>query len=448
MSLKSKTFEKLADAVELANASTVEGVQILGLAASAVKNLNEGTDVTEDVYKLGSPGDIGFGVATAREEDYQSANLIPLAGHDNILSANYGNYMHMKSGAILVHIPKHYFKIDGNTFSYSDTAKAGYVLDRTFINAGTEKNGIFISKFGGTNNNGVFSSQRYKDPVSTNSAHNPISNLDGTPSNTYGGLYAAVKTMDSKAFLTPVYAYMMLARIAKAHGEASTSTAACAYIDVNPKMPKGNLANALKDVDDSSVTFVSSGYSNCALTGSGEPFAKTTHNGQECGIADLNGNMWEVASGFIRTDANGFLVLKESVDITAIANDSVTQGGGGAYDIDLYDVLDISDIVNSNNGWTYLGNASNQVFGFSADRTTDTYKRTAFGIPLATGVSGSGTTEFGNDGLFRYLRNEMACLCGGGWGGSSDAGAFAMGLSDYRANSNSGTGGRASIFSL
>lgn len=446
MSLKSKTFEKLADAVEYADANTVEGVQILSLAASAVKNLNEGTDVAEDVYKLGSPGDIGFGVSTAREEDYQSANLIPLPGHDDILSANYGNYMHMKSGAILVYIPKHYFKIDANTFSYSDTAKAGYALDRTFINSGTEKNGIFISKFGGTNNNSVFSSQRYKDPVSTNSAHNPISNLDGTPSNTYGGLYAAVKTMDSKAFLTAAYIYQMLARMAKAHGEAATSSAACAYIDVNPKMPKGNLANALKDVNDSSVTFVSSGYSNCALTGSGEPFAKTTHNGQECGIADLNGNMWEVASGFIRTDANGFLVLKESVDITSITNDSATQGGGGAYDIDLYDVLDISDIVNSNNGWTYLGNASNQVFGFSTDRNTDDYKRTSFGIPLETGVSGSGTTEFGNDGLYRYLRNEMACMVGGHWSDSSNAGAFAMTLSVDRTNASDFTGGRASVY--
>ena len=447
MSLKSSVFEKLDNAVQLADPATVEGVQILAMAASAVKNLNEGTDLEEDIYKLGTSGEIGFGQSCCRETNLP-AGILPIAGNNSMLSSNYGNYIHVFSGAILVHIPKHYFKITGNTVEYSDTAKAGYVLDRSFINAGKEKSGIFVMKFGGTNNNGIFSSQKGKSPLSTNSANNPISSLSGAPANTYGGLYTAAKTMDSRAFLTPIYVYMMMARIAMMQGKIATSTAACAYIDVNPKMPKGNLNNALKDVNDSGVTFVSTGYLNCALTGSGEPFAKTTHNGQECGIADLTGNMWEVASGFIRTDANGFLVLKESVDITTITNDSTTQGGGGAYDINLYDVLDISDLVNSNATWSYLGNGSNQVFGFSTDRTNDIYKRTVFGIPLATGVSGTGTTEFGNDGLYRYLRNEMACIVGGYWGGTSYAGPFCVHLSSDRTNSGNIVGGRACLYAL
>lgn len=442
MSLKSEVFEKASIAVEQADPTTVTGMQIIAMAASTVSNLNDGTDVDEDVYKLGEVGQIGFGVATARTEDYQNAGLVPLTGHDNILSNNYGNYLHAYSGAIMVHIPKHYFKIDGNEFSFSTTVKAGFALERTFINASKEMNGIFIAKFQGTNNNGVFSAQRGKDPLSTNTAHNPIGDLNGSPSNARGGLYQAVKTMDIKAFVTPVYAYSMLARLAKAHGEAAQSTSACAYIDVLPKLPKGNNNDALGDVNDSSITFVGSGYSNCANTGSGENFAKTTHNGQECGIADINGNMWEVASAFIRTDANGFLTLKESVDITSIQNDT------DAYTVSSYDVLDISDLVNSNAGWIKLGNQANQVFGFNTNRSTDDYKRTAFGVPLAVGVSASGTTEFGNDGIYRYLINEMACLCGGNWGSSSDAGAFAMNLSANRAGSLDGVGGRASMYAV
>jgi len=125
-------------------------------------------------------------------------------------------------------------------------------------------------------------------------------------------------------FLTSRFIYQGLAMLAKAHGQAATTSTACAFIadgDGNivsgtyngttiyfPKMPKGNLNNALSDYDDTSVVFSPSGYLNCALTGSGRPFAKTTHNGQDCGIADLNGNMWEVASGFIRTDVDGFLM--------------------------------------------------------------------------------------------------------------------------------------------
>jgi len=201
----------------------------------------------------------------------------------------------------------------------------------------------------------------------------------------------------------------------------------------------------LQMYNDSSVVFTPSGYLNCALTGSGEPFAKTTHNGQESGVADLNGNMWELASGFIRYDANGFLVLKESVDITSIMNDSITQAGGGAYDINLYDVIDISDIVSGNDGWTYLGNGSNAVFAMNTDRTTPSYKRTALGIPNATGVSGSGTTEFGNDGLYRYLRNEMACRCCGGWNNSSNAGVFTMAVDATRTDSYYNVGARACV---
>lgn len=442
MSLKSKTFEKLSSAIDIADATTVDGVQILALAASAVKNLNEGTDIEEDVYQIGIPGELGFGQATC------PSHLIPdgwrgLEGHDNIISKNYGNYIDT-NGSILVYVPKHYYKIGTNDISISHTKKSGYVLDRAFVNAGIEHNGVFVYKYGAVNSSGIFASKKGLDPLSTSTSHNPIGSLQNSPSNTYGGLYSAAKTAGDKYFLTTIFIYSMLARLAKAHGQAATSEAACAYIDVNPKMPKGNLNNALKDVNDSSVVFTPSGYSNCALTGSGEPFAKTTHNGQDCGIADLNGNMWEVASGFIRTDANGFLVLKESADITSILTDSTAQAGGGAYDIDLYDVIDISDLVSGNDGWTYLGNGTEQVFGMSTDRASDTFKRTALGIPLATGVSASGTTEFGNDGIYRYLRNEMACRCGGSWGYSSNAGAFAMYLVAYRADSDDNVGGRAS----
>lgn len=440
MTLKTKTFDKLVQAVDGANPLTVDGVQILAMAASAVKNLNEGTDVGEDIYSIGVCGTVGFGVATALPEYYEPLGLVPLIGHDDMLSPNYGNYLHIFSGSQMVFVPKHWYKEENNVPYFSDRAIAGYVLDRTFINKGLEIPGVFTHKFGGTNNNGVFSSQRGKDPLSTATTHNPIGSLSNAPSNTYGGLYKAVKSMSSEAFLTPIYVYKMLSRIARGQGQLATSTTACAYIDVNPKMPKGNLSNALRDYNDASVTFVASGYSNCAMTGSGSEFAKTTHNGQECGIADLCGNMWEVASGFIRTDANGFLVLKESFDIRTITDDTV------AYTVSNYDVIDISDLVYDNSGWSYLGNGTNPVFGFSTDRTSVTYKRTMAGIPLATGVSGSGTTQFGNDGLYKYLRNEMACGVGGDWGYSSDAGADAMSLGGGRASSDDSVGGRASLY--
>lgn len=412
--------------------------------AYVLKALQNANDIYDtELYSIGTAGEIGFGVATC------PPNLLPdgwvaLEGHDNIVSPNYGNYLDA-NGSVLVYIPKHYYKYAGNTCYIANRETSGYVIDRSFINAGAEVSGIFVYKYGASNSNGIFASVKNQDPLSTSSTHSPMSGLTGAHVNNYGGLYTAVKTAGADYFLTSIFNYSMLARLALAHGQAAASTVACAFIDVNPKMPKGSLINALRDVNDSGVTFTPSGYSNCALTGSGVPFAKTTHNGQDCGIADLNGNMWEVASGFIRYDADGFLVLKESVDIKSIVNDSVTQAGGGAYDKDLYDVIDISDLVSANDGWTYLGNGAESVFAMNTDRATTDYKRTALGIPRAAGVSASGTTEFGNDGVYRYLRNEMACLCGGHWGGSSYAGVFAMYLYNYRANSRSDVGGRASF---
>jgi len=411
--------------------------------AYIIKALENADAYSTDTYQIGTAGQIGFGVATC------PSYLVPdgwtgMAGHDDIASPNYGNYTDA-NGSVLVYIPKHYYKYVGNELYISQYAASGYVVDRSFINAGAEVNGLFIYKYGASNLNGVFASQKMGNPLSTSSAHNPISGLTGSHANNYGGLYTAVKTAGTDYYLTSIFNYSMLARLAFAHGKAATSTTACAYIDVNPKMPKGCLANVLRDVNDSGVTFTSDGYSNCAKTGSGTPFAKTTHNGQECGIADLNGNMWEVASGFIRYDSDGFLVLKESVDIRSIVNDSVTTAGGGAYDRDLYDVIDISDLVSANDGWTYLGNGAESVFAMSTTRTTAEYKRTALGIPKATGVSASGTTEFGNDGVYRYLRNEMACQCGGNWSYTSYAGAFAMHLYYYRTTSLDLVGGRASF---
>lgn len=441
----------LSDAVytKVSELSATSSAKNIAYLTKALENANSVND--NKIYNIGLPGELGFGVATC-PPDVLPTGWIPIAGHDDIASTNYGNYKDA-NGSILVYIPKHYYMYVGNELFISDIQLTGYVLERSFINAGSEKRGIFIYKYGASNLNGIFGSQKFADPLSTSTAHNPIGNLTNAPINNYGGLYTAVKGAGADYFLTSIFNYSMLARLALSHGKASTSISTCAFIDVAPTMPKGCLVSALKDVDDAGVTYDSSGYSECGLTGSGSPFAKTTHNGQDCGIADLNGNMWEVASGFTLLQAStgdvalpeptDFLILKESVDIRAILDDSATAGTG-AYDIGLYDALDLTDIVAANDGWTYLGNDVNQVFDMQTDRTLAGYKRTALGIPNAIGVSASGTTEFGNDGVYRYLINEMACRVGGHWGYSSHAGVFAVGLSTYRASSYDSVGGRAS----
>jgi len=445
--------QKLLERIQEVADSTTD-LEQLAYAASGLEKLAsqsfEAPFTDPSIYSIGKVGEQGFGVAAIPDEDLPSG-WVKLHGHDDPSSPNYGNVLD-PTGSVMVWIPKFYYKIEGNVIFISDTAQSGYVLHRAFMD-GYERKGVFVDKYGCGNVGGVFVSKQGIDPCSTNLAHNPIGNLNNAPTNNYGGLYAAVKTRGASYGVTSVFIYNALAFLAYAHGQAATTTANCAYIDVDPKMPKGNLNNPLADVNDTSVTFTASGFENCALTGSGVPFAKTTHNGQSCGVADLNGNMWELASGFILLqnqtgdtgvpESTDFLILKESVKISDIADDSAT---GGAYDPTLYDSLDLTGIVNGNDGWIKLGNGLEQVFGFSTDRTSQTYKWTSCGIPLSSGVSSTGTTQFGNDGLYRYLRNEMACIVGGLWGSTSYAGVFAMYLYAYRTSSGSAVGGRASYY--
>ena len=83
------------------------------------------------------------------------------------------------------------------------------------------------------------------------------------------------------------------------------------------------------------------------------------------------------------------------------------------------------------------------MFGFSTDKNSFTYKQTSIGIPLASGIG--GTVEFGNDGLYRHLVDQLAVLVGGHWNNSSTAGVFAMYLNTVRSTSYDNVGGRASF---
>ena len=129
--------------------------------------------------------------------------------------------------------------------------------------------------------------------------HNPISALDGAPSLTYAGTIDAAKPRGAAFHPCSIFMYGALAMLSMAHGQAATASTWCAWYDAAgvTNFPKGNNNNALRDTNDTGVLYVSDGYSNCGQTGSGAPFAKTTHNGQACGVADLNGNMNEVALG-------------------------------------------------------------------------------------------------------------------------------------------------------
>lgn len=269
-------------------------------------------------YDIGTPGAIGFGVGPYRGP--LPSGFAKLAGSDSPGADEYGNYLY-QDGSVMVWVPAFWVRV-GNAASpryatyganaidilplwaFADETAAnadGYFLPRAFVDGGERRRGFFVDKYQCSNNSGTASSVKNGAPLSSNATHNPFSDLAGlsVADNIYAGAIAAAKTRGPVFFPATRFIHAALAILATAHGQAATGPAACAWYDAagTTNFPKGCNNNALGDANDNTIVYSSDGYSNCGLTGSGLPFAKTTHNGQGCGIADLNGNMYEVSLG-------------------------------------------------------------------------------------------------------------------------------------------------------
>lgn len=276
---------------------------------------------------IGVAGQPGFGVGVC------PANLLPsgmtgMFGYGNPMSDNYGNYQY-QDGSICCWIPKCYYKITAGTDNvdikgidtYANEAAANvddYALHRAFIDGGVEQPGFFIDKYKCSKNawgtGYIASSIKNGLPISTHADHNPIADLTACDTNAYfepidaaharDGVDGAVNA-SSIWHCSSKFQIGLLALLSLAHGQASSNTTYCAWYDATYNYPKGCNNDALKDYDEASngagsgddLLYTSDGYDNCGKTGSGVPFAKSTHNGQNCGVADLNSLMYEVNIG-------------------------------------------------------------------------------------------------------------------------------------------------------
>lgn len=455
----------------------------------AFKKLNSGGNESLMIYAssgltgtIGKQGEQGFGVGVYPFD--LPSGFSALAGTFNKASAEYGNYQY-SDGSVLVFVPKFYYRIGHasspryatyglnaidivgiETFANEAAANAaGYALHRAFIDGGVEKTGFFIDKYLASKN-GTTSCKSVKNgnPISltTDADYNPSNGMTGCT----GILADAVVLARSRGAGTfnvaSVFMYSALALLSLAHAQASTSTVHCAWYDVTNNFPKG-CNTALKDANDASVTFTSAGNSgdvNKPLTGSGNPFAKTTHNGQSCGVADLNGAMYQVMLGItnagasatnITQVANGnAYVLKRSVPLS-----SLTAGWNGANDAwgDATNLATKYDLVSGLFPWgsaaeaVYFGNGSNQVFSGAASGVS--YIRTACGIQDTTnGTSASGTNQFGTDYCYQYNVTNLFPLGAGYWYSATDAGVFFCRWNTYRTRDIGSAGFRAAAYGL
>lgn len=262
----------------------------------------------------------GFGVGVAPS---LPTGMTEMFGCKDPASDNYGNYTYT-DGSVMVYIPAFYFRLghaNNPTFgaygvnsisvkslnAYPSEANANadsYYLHRAFVNAGATQPGFFRDKYDCSYNGGVASSLPLAMPLVSSPSAGQVgfNTLTGAPANAYYGAIKAARTRGAKFFPESVFIADALTRLSEAHAQASTANTYCAWYDATgvKNYPKGNDNNALKSESDTTLSFTSAGagsYPNMALTGSGSSVAKTTHNGQACGITDVAGNIYKINPG-------------------------------------------------------------------------------------------------------------------------------------------------------
>lgn len=420
--------------------------------------------LTPRINDIGTAGEMGFGVGITDNLPSGMSEMMgtTIKGHEN-----YGNYK-FSDGSIMCYVPKFYYRWghrDSPNFakhganaldvkpasafaSESAANSAGYALHRAFYDGGKIKQGFFVDKYQASNNGGVASSVKFAVPMSTSSANNPISGLTGSIANNLGGTIDAAKTRGQDFFPTTIFIQKALALLSMAHAQAATNSASCAWYDASGvnNFPKGNNNNALRDINDTSVEYADAGYPNMGKTGSGTPFAKTTHNGQTSGVADLNGNLWEVTLG-ITVSADKFHVLKTSAKASALTSgiSSATDAWGATGVTANYDLIGESygELTGESRNFA-VGSTSSAVF--SAAKSGISWAMDGAGVPVMGGAG--GTNIFGNDRFYGNKVNDCCPFVGGYWSHSSNAGVWSASVNNSCAGSYSTIGFRAALYNV
>lgn len=421
------------------------------------------TDVLSPTFEdIGVQGSLGFGVGITLDLPSGMSEMegTRIKGH-----SNYGNYQY-SDGSVMCYVPLFYYRWGGASSprfaghgvnacdvlpksafaSVAAANAAGYAVHRAFYDDGKLKPGFFVDKFQCSNNGGTASSIKNGNPLSSHAANNPYSGLTGTPGNNNAGAIGAAKTRGSAFFPTTIFIQRALSLLSMAHAQAAKSTSICAWYDPAgvTNYPKGCNNNALRDANDTSLVYEDAGYPNMGKTGSGRPFSKTTHNGQTSGVADLNGNMYEVAIGLTQTGGN-FYVLKTSAKASALTSGATLENDawGTASMTKNYESLGATygEMTGESRNFA-VGSTTKQVFSSAMSGTA--WLASCAGIPQAD--STGGTNIFGND---RFYDNRVEHLCpivGGHWNYGSYAGVWCMSLDTSRASGYSYIGFRAALY--
>lgn len=381
---------------------------------------------------IGEAGGMGFGVGCypGDPSDLTAMGLTPMPGYDDPSHANYGNYQHT-NGSVMVFVPAFCYRIGNaaapsysrdkeNALEIRDAALGeggGWILHRAFIDGGVQKTGFFFDKYicSKDSTGKLAISVKNGDNISLSTSYINSSSMPDCVGQIYDAITLS-RARGANYSLTTGFQWAAISMLSLAHGQAATSAQFCGWYDAShvKNYPKGN-NNNLKDIDESSVTWTAhSRYSNLGKTGSGTPFNKTTHNGQACGITDVNGSQWQVSLGFGHIADNRFRLFKDNVKAHDVTKANVNAST-------FYDTLNISakDVTS----FYWGGNA----FYPEASGTN----RALCGV-MPKALQSSGANLFGKDYFRTAYFDDAVLLVAGRYDYGSNAGVWCRNFNLWR----------------
>ena len=152
-------------------------------------------------------------------------------------------------------------------------------------------------------------------------------------------------------------------------------------------------------------------------------------------------------TGFTATTGD-FYILKESVAVKNVTGgNSVTTSDHFNSTFITANFDKVTPTFRDGTFGQYYGNSTNQVFGFSTDRTSLTYKLAAAGmVKDYNSTNTSGTNKFGLDYFYQYIVSELCPLRFGHWYDTTVAGVWCVYLYYGRANGGSPVSARACLY--
>ena len=391
---------------------------------------------------IGVAGQQGFGVGVygGDEGDLVAMGLTPMTGCDDPASNNYGNYQHTY-GSIMCYVPAFCYRlgrstapsysrdganaleirdatefdgfVPGGTFSGSADMGDGWILHRAFVDGNVMQPGFFMDKYLCSNGgSGRAVSVKGADwAMCYNISANYTTKTMGGDGCGYDAITLS-RNRGNQYSLTTCFQWSAMAMLSLAHGQAATSASYCAWYDANhtTNFPKGN-TNRLKDDNDSSLSFTPHSYGPpFAKTGTCSNFAKSTHNGQNCGIADVAGmcNQWVI--GAINPSSKTVGVMKTSVKA--------------------HDFTESNRVSSSlHDTWTGYGDGQS---AFNGLRTGNSGSQNwaACGV-FPTSDSSSYPNLFGKDEYYEYYNYDIGLKVGLGYNWGQYAGVFCRSFNGY-----------------